>query len=119
MAMGGDALSRARECMSCRNCWSQPDATEFYVRGLSYMTDKVKVPSQEAAYNLLGVDLLLSDMKVKPVSLRLPVRPESLWCLWSRAQLYVGSGRACPVGPDHLWRDAASRRRRGRPLSWS
>jgi len=25
----------------CRNCWSQPDATEFMVRGLKYMTDKV------------------------------------------------------------------------------
>jgi hypothetical protein len=29
------------------------------------MNDKVKVPSLQAAYNLLGVDLLLSDTKVR------------------------------------------------------
>jgi len=50
--------------MIIRNAWSQPDATEFYVRGPNYMNDKVKVLSQEGAYNLLGVDLLLTDTKV-------------------------------------------------------
>lgn len=35
------------------------------MRGLNYMNDKVKVPSLQAAYNLLGVDLLLSDTKVR------------------------------------------------------
>lgn len=50
--------------MWCSNCWSQPDSREFQVRGLNYMNDKVKVPSLQAAYNLLGVDLLLSDTKV-------------------------------------------------------
>lgn len=49
---------------SISNCWSQPDATEFMVRGLRYMSDKLKVPSEPAAYSLLGVDLLLSEHKV-------------------------------------------------------
>ena len=47
------------------NAWSQPDATEFYVRGANYMNDKVKVLSKQGAYNLLGVDLLLTDTKVR------------------------------------------------------
>lgn len=33
------------------------------VRGINYMSDRVKVPSSQAAYNLLGVDLLLSEEK--------------------------------------------------------
>jgi hypothetical protein len=32
------------------------------------MNDKVKVPSLQAAYNLLGVDLLLSDTKVRSLT---------------------------------------------------
>ncbi|KAG5182809.1 hypothetical protein JKP88DRAFT_195737 [Tribonema minus] len=42
------------------NCWEEPTSETFMVRGKQYLKDGKKVVSQEAAYMLLGVDLLLS-----------------------------------------------------------
>jgi len=38
------------------NCWAEPDALAFKVRGANYLDDKIKI-TQPAAYSLLGVDL--------------------------------------------------------------
>lgn len=38
-------------------CWSEPDATKFNVRGVTYGNDKKKQPSAPALFELLGVDL--------------------------------------------------------------
>ncbi|CAM9289826.1 unnamed protein product [Phaeothamnion confervicola] len=43
------------------NCWEEPAGPTFKVRGLTYMADGKKVPSAEAAYVLLGIDLLVSE----------------------------------------------------------
>jgi hypothetical protein len=38
------------------NCWAEPDALAFKIRGPDYLEDKVKI-SSSAAYTLIGVDL--------------------------------------------------------------
>lgn len=38
--------------------WSEPDAAAFMIRGPNYLTDKKKVPSAQAKFRLVGVDLL-------------------------------------------------------------
>jgi len=43
------------------NVWTEPDASSFNVRGPLYLRKKVKQPSQQSAYLLLGSDLLMSD----------------------------------------------------------
>lgn len=43
------------------NCYSEPTASDFKVRGPNYLKDKVKIPSGNAAFPCRGVDLWLSD----------------------------------------------------------
>ena len=43
------------------SCWSRPPCDIFYVRGASYLQDKVKVPSGEAPLICRGVDVWLTD----------------------------------------------------------
>mmetsp|Transcript_19871 Transcript_19871/g.68468 ORF Transcript_19871/g.68468 Transcript_19871/m.68468 type:complete len:634 (+) Transcript_19871:67-1968(+) len=44
------------------HCFSEPQAECFRVRGESYLTDRVKVPSKPPLFGLLGVDLFLTDV---------------------------------------------------------
>ncbi|KNC84359.1 hypothetical protein SARC_03404 [Sphaeroforma arctica JP610] len=43
-----------------RNCWSEPPATSFPVRGKKYMTDKKKYNSAESMFILVDVDIFRS-----------------------------------------------------------
>mmetsp|Transcript_9702 Transcript_9702/g.15022 ORF Transcript_9702/g.15022 Transcript_9702/m.15022 type:complete len:325 (+) Transcript_9702:75-1049(+) len=44
-----------------RNCWSQPPANEFKVRGPDYLKDSKKVPSEDFLLRARGCDLLLTE----------------------------------------------------------
>jgi len=52
------------------NTWAEPEASSFQVRGLNYKIDGKKIPSQESAYILLGVELLKNTSQYKHVSAR-------------------------------------------------
>ncbi|CAB9510918.1 Protein of unknown function (DUF1336) [Seminavis robusta] len=43
------------------SCWSKPDDSIFNVRGPTYLTDRVKMPSGKASFTCEGVDMWLSD----------------------------------------------------------
>ena len=43
-----------------RHCWHEPPATNFNVRGPTYLRDRIKVPSDPSAYKMVGMDVLLS-----------------------------------------------------------
>jgi hypothetical protein len=47
---------------SHNNCWSQPDCTNFHVRGPSYFENSKKVASGEFLFKSRGIDLFLTDM---------------------------------------------------------
>jgi hypothetical protein len=49
------------EIGSILNCWSEPVAHEFKVRGPNYLRDKVKIPSGPFLFPARGVDIFLSD----------------------------------------------------------
>lgn len=49
------------EIGSILNCWSEPVASEFKVRGANYLKDKVKVPSGPFLFPARGADLFISD----------------------------------------------------------
>ncbi len=43
------------------NCWSSPPSDNFHVRGLTYLKDKEKVPSDQYLLPCRGCDLFLTD----------------------------------------------------------
>ena len=47
-----------------KHCWSDPSdrCTSFRVRGPNYLQDKVKIPSKEAPYKTVGLDLIKSEV---------------------------------------------------------
>jgi hypothetical protein len=49
------------EIGSILNCWSEPVAHEFKVRGPNYLKDKIKIPSGPFLFPARGVDIFLSD----------------------------------------------------------
>ena len=49
------------EIGSIFNCWSEPVASEFNVRGANYLRDKIKVASGPFLFPARGVDIFLSD----------------------------------------------------------
>jgi hypothetical protein len=49
------------EIGSIVNCWSEPIASEFRVRGANYFKDKIKVASGPFLFPARGVDIFLSD----------------------------------------------------------
>jgi hypothetical protein len=51
-----------------RSCWSQPDANIFYVRGVNYLKDRVKVPSGAAPLSCRGVDVWMTDSPERNIS---------------------------------------------------
>jgi len=51
------------------NCWSHSLPHQFKVRGKTYLDDKIKIPSQKFANELLGIDLLLCDSPPKHISI--------------------------------------------------
>ena len=51
-----------------KNCWSEPPITIFNVRGMTYITDHKKVPSQPYILRSRGSDIFLTDPK-KPFTL--------------------------------------------------
>lgn len=46
------------------NAWSQPAAETFNIRGPTYLEDRNKIPSQEAAFRLLTVDMVQAEQPV-------------------------------------------------------
>jgi hypothetical protein len=44
-----------------RNCWSEPPAKIFSVRGPGYLSDKKKITSEKYLLSARGCDLFLSD----------------------------------------------------------
>jgi hypothetical protein len=64
------AIDMLEEGGEASNCWEEPSAESFLVRGKTYLTDGKKVPSQESAYMLLGVDLLLGADQLRHVAAR-------------------------------------------------
>lgn len=46
---------------SHNNCWSDPDPSDFVVRGPNYFGDKKKVPSGDYVFPCRGIDLFLTD----------------------------------------------------------
>ena len=42
---------------SSSHCWSSPSSETFNIRGKGYMKDRKKVPSDEAVFRSLGVDI--------------------------------------------------------------
>lgn len=53
--------------------WSEPTAETFQVRGANYLRDRAKVPSQEAAFRLLTVDIVQAEV---PIYMGLCAHPE-------------------------------------------
>jgi Protein ENHANCED DISEASE RESISTANCE 2, C-terminal len=51
-----------------KNCWSEPPIAIFTVRGATYVTDKIKVPSAPYLLHARGSDVFLTDSK-KPFCL--------------------------------------------------
>jgi hypothetical protein len=49
------------EIGSILNCWSEPIANEFKVRGKNYLKDKVKIASGSFLFPARGADIFLSD----------------------------------------------------------
>jgi Protein ENHANCED DISEASE RESISTANCE 2, C-terminal len=43
------------------SCWSQPSNDIFFVRGANYFKDKIKIPSDKAPLECIGVDFWLTD----------------------------------------------------------
>jgi Protein ENHANCED DISEASE RESISTANCE 2, C-terminal len=43
------------------SCWSRPKDRIFNVRGPSYLTDRVKIPSSNASFTCRGVDMWMTD----------------------------------------------------------
>ncbi|BDA44255.1 probable protein ENHANCED DISEASE RESISTANCE 2 at C-terminar half [Coccomyxa sp. Obi] len=58
-------------------CWEEPDARTFMVRGVNYMKDRRKVPSDHSIYRLLGCDIYSFDFKINHISrhIQLPAPP--------------------------------------------
>jgi hypothetical protein len=46
------------------NAWSEPAAESYCVRGPNYLSDRAKVPSENAAFRLLTVDIVQADEPV-------------------------------------------------------
>ena len=44
-----------------RNCWSEPPANIFEVRGADYLTDKKKITAKRYLLRAIGSDLFLAD----------------------------------------------------------
>lgn len=51
-----------------KNCWSEPPISIFSIRGATYVTDKIKVPSAPYLLQARGSDVFLTDSK-KPFCL--------------------------------------------------
>ncbi|KAL3929282.1 MAG: hypothetical protein SGARI_004796, partial [Bacillariaceae sp.] len=49
------------ELGTVNNCWSEPEATNFHVRGANYLKDKVKIESADFLFPVRGLDLFLTD----------------------------------------------------------
>jgi hypothetical protein len=49
------------ELGSKNNCWSEPVASNFHVRGPNYLKDKVKIESADFLFPVRGLDLFLTD----------------------------------------------------------
>jgi len=43
------------------NCYSEPDASNFQVRGANYLRDRKKIPSSDFIFPIRGIDLFLTD----------------------------------------------------------
>lgn len=52
---------KGAEIGSILNCWSEPVAHEFKVRGPNYLKDRIKIPSGPFLFPARGVDIFLSD----------------------------------------------------------
>jgi Protein ENHANCED DISEASE RESISTANCE 2, C-terminal len=50
------------------SCWSQPQSSIFYVRGPTYLQDKVKIPSEPCPLTCRGVDVWLSDNPLRHIA---------------------------------------------------
>eukprot|EP00526_Cylindrotheca_closterium_P030190 CAMPEP_0113630446 /NCGR_PEP_ID=MMETSP0017_2-20120614/15817_1 /TAXON_ID=2856 /ORGANISM="Cylindrotheca closterium" /LENGTH=366 /DNA_ID=CAMNT_0000540907 /DNA_START=197 /DNA_END=1297 /DNA_ORIENTATION=+ /assembly_acc=CAM_ASM_000147 len=48
-----------------KDAWSEPKASSFQVRGKNYILDGKKFPSEEAAFNLLAVDMVQSEGTIR------------------------------------------------------
>jgi len=46
---------------SGESCWSKPQPAIFRVRGKTYLTDRIKIPSAPPPFECLGVDFWLTD----------------------------------------------------------
>lgn len=53
-----------------QHCYSQPDATTFQVRGPNYLHDRGKVAAGPAIFDLMHVDMFLSNDKIGNVASR-------------------------------------------------
>ncbi|CAL5218734.1 g448 [Coccomyxa viridis] len=58
-------------------CWEEAESTTFMVRGVNYMQDKKKVPSEDSMYRLLGCDVYSFDFKINHIArhIQLPAPP--------------------------------------------
>lgn len=50
------------------DCWSQPDGSNFKVRGVTYLSDGIKVASAQSTHQLLAVHLCRVDTKIDHVA---------------------------------------------------
>lgn len=46
------------------DAWSEPAAETFHVRGANYLNDRAKVPSEEAAFHLIAVDMVQAEKAI-------------------------------------------------------
>lgn len=51
-----------------KNTWTPLDATQLVVRGPNYLQDKIKIPSEQAMFEMLCFDLFYTDYPVPCVS---------------------------------------------------
>jgi hypothetical protein len=50
------------------SCWSRPDHNIFFVRGSTYLVDRIKVPSAPAVFECRGVDVWITDNAERHIS---------------------------------------------------
>lgn len=50
------------------SCWSQPCHSIFFVRGANYFKDKVKIPSDKAPLECIGVDFWLTENSARHIA---------------------------------------------------
>lgn len=62
-----DTPSEAEGLLAAEQCWSQCDESSFSLRALNYAKTGVKEPSPPSLYDLVGIDFLQSEKRIRNI----------------------------------------------------